>query len=185
VSSQAIVDLLPVQDVSSVLDYCAGGGGKTLAYAARSLSDVKIEAYDISWVRMNDLDVRAERAGVRVQKLREDPALAGIKYDLVIADVPCSGSGAWRRNPDGKWNISQERLAELGIIQQEILQKLAPTVGQGGVLAYITCSIFKSENEDQTDTFLANNPDWISQKSKRFNLNDGGDGFFVHILARN
>jgi 16S rRNA (cytosine967-C5)-methyltransferase len=184
VGSQAIVEALPLEGVTSVLDYCAGGGGKTLAYAARCDRSVLLAAYDKNQSRMTDLDARAERAGVNVSKLEDDPVLSQQTYDLVIADVPCSGSGSWRRNPDGKWKLTQESLEELLKTQAHILSSLTGTVSKDGHLAFITCSLFKCENENQVAYFLEQHPEWESRKEMRLSLKDGGDGFYLNILSR-
>ena len=100
-SSQAAMLRLPLRDGQSVLDYCAGGGGKALALAGRT--EVAVTAHDISAARMRDIPARAARAGVRIE-LAEDPKAA--RYDHVLVDAPCSGSGTWRRDPDGKWRLT-------------------------------------------------------------------------------
>lgn len=180
--SQAVVDALPMQDVKTVLDYCAGGGGKTLAIAA--ISDVQIEAYDQNKSRMKDLSVRAKRAGVLARILDNDPVLETKTYDLVLLDVPCSGTGAWRRNPDGKWRFSDVDLQELIEIQAGILARCSKLVADAGVLAYITCSLLLDENEAQIERFLTRNKNWCVKSSRRFNPRDGTDGFFLSVLQQ-
>lgn len=179
-ASQAVVAAIPLSPGQRVLDYCAGGGGKTLALAARAKLD--LWAHDSTPARMRDLPDRAARAGARVG-LITDPATRA-PYDLVLADVPCSGSGSWRRDPAGKWALTEVRLTELMGIQADILDQAARLVAQGGRLAYVTCSLLAVENQDQITGFLQRFPDWQQFEAKKFTPLDGGDGFFLAILGR-
>lgn len=180
ISSQALVLDLPLQDGLKVLDYCAGGGGKTLAMAARAKA--RLFAHDHFPQRLKDLPARAARAGVKVTLL-PDPAAAA-PYDLVLCDVPCSGSGSWRRDPQGKWALTPEKLHEICRIQPEILDRAAQLVQPKGALAYATCSLLREENEDQIAGFLARQPDWRVVSQRRLGLGDRGDGFFIAVLRR-
>lgn len=181
-ASQAVADMLPVG--GSVLDYCAGGGGKTLALAARAPGAIRFFAYDLNPNRMTDLPLRAKRAGANVSVLKTDPAEGDETYDLVLIDVPCSGSGSWRRNPDGKWKLTRKSLTSVCETQFEILSKTEPLVADGGHLAYVTCSLLAEENEAQIDRFIKVNPVWTVKNQKRFCPGDGGDGFYVAILGK-
>ncbi|WP_128253909.1 RsmB/NOP family class I SAM-dependent RNA methyltransferase [Falsirhodobacter deserti] len=178
-ASQAVTEALPLSDGDRVLDFCAGGGGKTLAMAARAQLD--LTAHDINPRRMADLPVRAERAGVAVRLANTAEALA-LQYDLVLADAPCSGSGSWRRAPEGKWLLTAERLEELLHIQSGILDQLAPAVRAGGHLGYATCSLLRSENDAQAEAFLARHAGWTREKSLTLTPLDGGDGFHLTVL---
>lgn len=180
-SSQAVVTALPLSDGMRVLDHCAGGGGKTLAMAARA--KLALYAHDASPRRMTDLPDRAKRAGVRVAITAAPEATA--PYDLVLVDAPCSGSGSWRRDPEGKWTLTPARLAELVALQAIILRRAAAMVAPGGVLAYATCSLLDAENAAQVTSFTAANPDWVVSDSHRFLPLAGGDGFFLALLTRN
>jgi 16S rRNA (cytosine967-C5)-methyltransferase len=180
-ASQAVVDLLPVTPGARVLDYCAGGGGKSLALAARGAA---VTAHDIDAGRMRDLPERADRAGARLTTLAPGGGFAAGRFDLVLADAPCSGSGAWRRNPQGKWDLTPERLDELCALQSGIMDEISGLVAPGGSLAYATCSLLDAENEGQVSAFLARHPDWRCTLSRRFTPLDGGDGFFVALLTR-
>jgi len=182
--SQAVVDALPLDGVQTVLDYCAGGGGKTLALAGRSERNVQFAAYDQSQVRMKDIPVRAKRAGHKVRVFQEDPVGQAATYDLVLLDVPCSGTGAWRRNPDGKWRFTQDELDALCVTQRDILSKTQALVAENGVLAYVTCSVLLEENENQILTFLNEHSDWCSVMRKRFLPSGGTDGFYLEVLRR-
>ncbi|MBL4750360.1 MAG: RsmB/NOP family class I SAM-dependent RNA methyltransferase [Amylibacter sp.] len=180
--SQAVVDALPLEGVTTVLDYCAGGGGKSLAIAARG--GMQINAYDQNFGRMKDLSVRAKRAGATIRVLREDPALTGKTYDLVLLDVPCSGTGAWRRNPDGKWRFGAEDLQALLQVQADILGTAQKLVKTGGVLSYVTCSLLKDENEMQASAFLSKHPQWQPDICKNFLPSAGTDGFFLTVFRK-
>ena len=179
-ASQAIVADIPVRAGQKILDYCAGGGGKTLALAARDA--IEIYAHDANFPRMRDLRDRAKRAGAKID-LVADPALHA-PYDIVLVDAPCSGSGSWRRDPQAKWALTQGRLAELLTIQADILNQAAPLVAQNGHLAYATCSLLADENADQTAGFLRRFPDWQQILTRHLTPLDGGDGFFLSILTR-
>lgn len=179
-ASQAVVNALPLRDGMRVLDHCAGGGGKTLAMAARA--SLSLFAHDASATRMRDLPSRATRAGVKVKLTDAPEALA--PFDLILADAPCSGSGSWRRDPQGKWALTPERLAQIGAVQDEILDRLAPLVAPGGVLAYATCSVLRAENEDRIAAFVNRTPGWGVKTMQRFTPLTGGDGFFLALLTQ-
>jgi 16S rRNA (cytosine967-C5)-methyltransferase len=175
-----VVQALPLQPGMSVLDYCAGGGGKTLALAARLRGPVS--AHDANPGRMRDLPERAGRAGARV-RLVEKPARHA-PFDLVLADAPCSGSGSWRRDPEGKWRLTPETLARLQETQAAILDRAAQMVRAGGWLAYATCSMLLRENRGQVDAFLARHDGWRLQQDHAFTPVQGGDGFYLALLQR-
>ncbi|WP_417249219.1 RsmB/NOP family class I SAM-dependent RNA methyltransferase [Celeribacter sp.] len=178
--AQAALDRVPTQDGWRVLDYCAGGGGKALALAARGGLDVT--AYDIDPSRMQDIGPRASRAGVTIATARKaDLAPA---YDLIVADVPCSGSGSWSRAPQAKWQLTPERLDDLTETQAQILRDIAPRLAKGGVLAYITCSLFDRENGAQIAAFITAHPDFTLESSEMISPLRGGDGFYVAVLRR-
>lgn len=179
-SSQAVVTALPLADGMRVLDHCAGGGGKTLAMAAQA--KLRLWAHDAAPRRMADLPDRARRAGVKVT-LTDRPETTG-PYDLILVDAPCSGSGSWRRDPEGKWRLTADRLAELVATQAGILDRVAPMVAPGGALAYATCSLLEVENGDQAQAFLARHSGWRLEQERRFTPLDGGDGFYLALLRR-
>ncbi len=176
-ASQALSDLVPIAEGARVLDLCAGGGGKTLAMAARV--EASFFAHDAEPRRMVDLPERARRAGVEVTVL---PDPAGM-FETVLCDVPCSGSGAWRRNPESKWTLTPERLEELKVIQSEILERAAGLVAPGGALAYATCSLFPEENESQITAFLSRRPGFVLRQEHHFEPSATGDGFYLAILG--
>ncbi|WP_193141653.1 RsmB/NOP family class I SAM-dependent RNA methyltransferase [Meridianimarinicoccus sp. MJW13] len=182
-ASQAVSDRVPLEEGQSLLDYCAGGGGKTLAIAGRVQG--RFVAHDANPARMKDLPARAARAGLSVRCLTSDELkLAGI-FDTVVVDAPCSGSGSWRRDPEGKWGLTAQKLAETVALQARILDQAAAHVGVGGHLTYMTCSILQRENAAQVADFLARTPGWSQADSHQFLPQDGGDGFFFADLTRN
>ena len=178
-SSQAIVADLP--EAEKILDYCAGGGGKALALAAQGR---KVIAHDINFDRMMDIPARAERAGTSIKLLATDMIKAEELFDLVLVDAPCTGSGAWRRSPEGKWALTEERLAELTVVQDSILDETVQYVSQGGTLVFGTCSVFKCENEDRISAFLARHSGWKCVKQTRLDVSEMADGFFAAHLKR-
>lgn len=180
-SSQAVVEALPLADGMKVLDHCAGGGGKTLAMAARAR--LRLLAHDANPRRMADLPERARRAGVDVS-LTERPE-GGAPYDLVLVDAPCSGSGSWRRDPEGKWRLTPAQLEQIRATQASILDRVAPMLKQGGVLAYATCSLLRAENQDQVRAFLDRHPGWRLEQDRVFTPLQDGDGFYLAILRGN
>ncbi|HSK38486.1 MAG TPA: RsmB/NOP family class I SAM-dependent RNA methyltransferase, partial [Arenibaculum sp.] len=133
-----------------VLDFCAGGGGKTLALAGAMGNTGQLYAYDAEARRMADLIPRATRAGVRNLQVRspvEKDPLRGLegRMDVVFVDAPCTGTGTWRRHPDTKWRLTPEQLERRMAEQDQVLDDAAPQVKRGGRLIYVTCSILAEE----------------------------------------
>ena len=163
-------------DSGSVLDYCAGGGGKALAIAA--VSDATVFVHDAFPARMSDIPARSSRAGVTLHQTQPE---AKAPYDLVLCDVPCSGAGTWRRDPEAKWRLTPDRLTELGRIQRKIIQQSQSLVAPGGRLVYMTCSLLQSENEAVVESALAV-PGWTLKQQRRFLPPEASDGFFLAEL---
>lgn len=179
-SSQRAAAMAGAAPGMTVLDYCAGGGGKTLALAAAMQGRGRLMAWDASRRRMADLPDRARRAGAVVEILADaERAALGPVCDVVLVDAPCSGSGAWRRKPEGKWRLTAEELAGYPPLQDRILASAARHVRPGGRLAYATCSLFVAENEDRQAAFVRSHPGWVAEAALRLSPLDGGDGFFV------
>ena len=176
-ASQAAMDRLGDVRGLGVLDYCAGGGGKALALAAKG---AEVTAHDADPRRMRDLPVRATRAGVSIAT----EAVPSGRFDIVLCDAPCSGSGAWRRQPEGKWRLTADRLRELTRIQDGILDRAAPLVAEGGRLAFATCSVFLDENEERVAAFLDRHGGWREEDRLRLSPLEGADGFFLSVLRR-
>ncbi|APZ54840.1 RsmB/NOP family class I SAM-dependent RNA methyltransferase [Salipiger abyssi] len=177
-ASQAVVAALPLAPGMRLLDYCAGGGGKALAMAARIAGPVA--AHDANPARMSDLPARAARAGAEISRIADPKG----PYDLVLCDAPCSGSGSWRRAPEGKWRLTEAGLDDLCRTQAQILTAAAALVAPGGTLAYATCSMLTPENGAQVADFLAGHPGWTLGSEHQFLPRDGGDGFYLACLTR-
>ena len=146
-----------------VLDFCAGGGGKTLSLAAAMANKGQLYAYDSDARRLTDTVRRSQRAGVRNLQVRSPihpDALKGLegRMDLVFVDAPCTGSGTWRRHPDAKWRLTPEQLARRMAEQDTVLSSAAPFVKPGGRLIYVTCSLLAEENEDRVARFVETHP---------------------------
>ncbi len=177
---QACAEFIPDRDV---LDYCAGGGGKTLAVAAYGPSH--LVAHDGDPRRMGELPDRLKRAGAIADIVHsKDQKDRRSYFDLVIVDAPCSGTGSWRRDPQAKWTLTQDRLNQLIGMQKEILSEAATIVRPGGVLVYATCSFLACENADQVDAFLANVPGWSLEYAHQDLPSGAGDGFYSAHLRR-
>lgn len=185
-----------------ILDLCAGAGGKALALAAFA-PRADVLATDSNRARLSKLAPRAERAGARIEtRLLSPPneldALAECKdaVDLVLIDAPCSGSGTWRRNPEGRWRLTPERLDRLVASQQRLLDIAAELVRPGGRLVYAVCSLLSREGAGQMDHFLQRHSSWIREdtciaagRADGAGLlltpgHDGTDGFYVARLRR-
>jgi 16S rRNA (cytosine967-C5)-methyltransferase len=154
-----------------VLDLAAGAGGKALAMAAAMNNDGEILAFDDNPKRLAPLAQRAARAGagcIVATDQRGGPLWGDGKFDLVFLDAPCSGTGTWRRQPELRWRLTPERLAELTGIQDRLLDEAARHVvergaGPGGRLVYATCSLLPQENEDRVAAFLTRHPGFRHQ----------------------
>lgn len=171
---------LTLPQAGAMLDFCAGGGGKALALADRSAA--RVFAHDALPQRMADLPARAARAGVEIEPLAPEALTGAGPFDLIVTDVPCSGSGTWRRDPEAKWRLTPEGLADLTQTQAEILDQAAALVAQGGQLVYMTCSLFRAENDAQIDAFLARHAGWRCTMRHLDTPITASDGFFSAVL---
>jgi len=190
-----------------IVDLCAGAGGKALALAAATGNGAEIIACDTNRQRLSRLAPRADRAGasITVRLLdapREAEQLADLAAtaDLVLVDAPCSGSGTWRRSPEGRWRLTAHRLDRVIALQARVLDLAAPLVKPGGALVYAVCSLIGREGADQVAAFLGRHSGWsvqdpfeaIRQEFGRADglgrlltpAHDGTDGFFVARLIR-
>ncbi len=140
-----------------VLDLAAGAGGKSLALAAIMRNEGEIVAADIRFDALVELERRAARASATNIRTAKD--VQG-DFDIVLVDAPCSGTGTWRRQPELRWRLTQERIAELMTTQDKLLAQAAAHVKPGGRLVYATCSILPSENEDRVAAFLESQHDF-------------------------
>ena len=189
--SQSIAPFLQPQPGMRVIDACAGGGGKTLHLAALMQNKGRIIALDTEAWKLDELKKRARRAGAsnnietrvidtsKVIKRLEDSA------DRLLLDVPCSGLGVIRRNPDAKWKLSLEFIEKVKAIQQTILNDYSNMVKVGGLMVYSTCSILPSENEQQVDHFIKSHEGKFElQEQKMIMPTEGFDGFFMARMKR-
>ena len=187
-ASQLVAPFLEVEPGQNVVDACAGAGGKTLHLAALLCGEGKLLALDTSSAKLDELERRARRAGAHVvtrradkQLLRDSRAFA----DRLLLDMPCSGSGTLRRQPDIKWRLSPEFLASLQEKQRAILRDYSPMLRPGGKMVYATCSIFPLENERQIEEFLEENPAFELEESKTVSpAQTGFDGFWMARLRK-
>ncbi|MEO7278164.1 MAG: RsmB/NOP family class I SAM-dependent RNA methyltransferase, partial [Sphingomicrobium sp.] len=200
--SQLIALACQPADGLLMLDLCAGAGGKALALAAAA-PDAQILATDSNRGRLAKLEPRAKRAGATIETRllgppRELDALADWagRADVVLVDAPCSGSGTWRRNPEGRWRLTPERLERLAAAQSRLLEIAAELVRPGGALVYAVCSLLSREGAAQIEAFVERRSSWISESAPiAAGRDDGGgrlvtpghdgtDGFFVARLRR-
>lgn len=179
-SSQKAILALGITPGLRVLDYCAGGGGKSLALAALG---AQVTAHDIDPRRMVDIAPRAARAGVAIEIATQNELSAMTPFDMVLCDAPCSGSGTWRRTPMAKWDFSADRLQELTAIQSNVLDEGAILVRSGGTLAYATCSVFEIENNVQAQAFADRTASFTLESSDLTIPREDGDGFFLATLV--
>lgn len=161
--SQLAAALMGAKPDDQVLDYCAGGGGKSLAMAAIMGNHGQIHAFDADRRRLAPMVERLRRAGVRnVQLVERAAGLEGLvgRLDRVLVDAPCTGTGTWRRRADAKWRLSEKNLADRMADQDAVLDSAARFVRPGGELAYVTCSLLPSENTARAEAFLARHDDF-------------------------
>ena len=147
----------------TVVDYCAGGGGKTLALAQAMRGQGRLVACDVVQKRLDNIRPRLARAGVEAELRLLGQNGGGAEdlngqADVVFVDAPCSGSGTWRRRPEDAWRLTPEEVERLHALQTRILQQAALLVRPGGRLVYVTCSMLSAENEASTAAFEAGHP---------------------------
>jgi 16S rRNA (cytosine967-C5)-methyltransferase len=210
--SQLVAALVGAKPGMQIADYCAGAGGKTLAIAAGMNNKGRVVALDVLETRLDRSAQRLRRAGAHNVERRAIDAesrkwlkrSAG-SFDRVLVDAPCTGTGTWRRNPDGRWTLQPQDLEELVPKQAAILEAAARLTKPGGRLIYATCSVLPAENEHQIAAFVANNAEfeivplaeawWDAFESdlppeitgpylRLSPLRHGTDGFFGAILKR-
>ncbi len=183
--SQAVAAMLDARPGETILDYCAGGGGKTLALGAAMEDTGHLLAFDVETRRMTDLPQRAARAGITCITLLKGDDLKTLigTCDRVLVDAPCSGSGSWRRDPAGKWRLTSAALDTFRRLQDDALRTAARYLRSGGTLLYATCSVLRAENEDRIAAFLDHHPSFSLEENRRFHpARDECDGFFYAKL---
>lgn len=187
--SQAISEFLGVEPGMRVIDACAGGGGKTLHLSALMQNKGRIISMDVTQWKLDELKKRARRAtasnieprlieGSKTIKRLENTA------DRLLLDVPCSGLGVIKRNPDAKWKLDMGFIERTKELQQKILSEYSLMTKKGGQLVYSTCSILPSENRGQVDKFLADNKNFELIKDKSILPSQGFDGFYMALIKR-
>lgn len=190
-NSQRVALLVDPQPGERVIDACAGAGGKSLHLAALMKNKGKLISLDIYESKLEELRRRSRRAGVDIIETRPIENTKVIKRlegsaDAVLLDVPCSGLGVLKRNPDSKWKMTPEKVSELQKVQRDILQSYSRMVKPGGRLIYSTCSILPSENQHQVDVFLKANPHWKKVSDQTLYPHETGfDGFYLCHLEFN
>ncbi|QBX38454.1 RsmB/NOP family class I SAM-dependent RNA methyltransferase [Brevundimonas sp. S30B] len=199
--SQIVCALAGAAPGLTVVDYCAGGGGKTLGLAAAMQGQGRLVASDVVARRLDNIRPRLERAGVAAELVLIGQNGGGLEAlngeaDLVFVDAPCSGSGTWRRRPEDAWRLTPEEVARLHALQVRILDQAARLVKPGGRLAYVTCSMLSAENEASADAFeaahpeftpVATTPPFAAQAAARHRMSPattGTDGFFFALYER-
>ncbi len=190
VSSQMVTSLLDIKEGQIVIDACAGAGGKSLHMADIMRNSGRIIAMDIEIKKLKELQRRVEKA--RFNKV-ETVVLADSKMieryrmfaDRLLLDVPCSGSGVFRRNPDDKFKLTADKLEKLIQTQQTILTNYSEMLKKGGVMVYATCSVLPIENEQQISRFLDEHPNFKLLESRSILSSETGyDGFYMAKLIR-
>ncbi len=187
--SQHISEFLGVEPGMRVIDACAGGGGKSLHISALMQNKGRIISMDVVQWKLDELKKRARRAtssnieprlieGSKTIKRLENTA------DRLLLDVPCSGMGVIKRNPDAKWKLNLEFIERTKALQQKILSEYSIMTKKGGHLVYSTCSILPSENRKQVDTFLANHKNFEFIKDQTILPSEGFDGFYMALIKR-
>ena len=189
-ASQEVARALAPKPGEWVIDACAGAGGKTLHLAALMQNKGRITALDVETAKLEELRRRARRAGAHTIEVRTIDSSKTIKRlagqaDRLLLDVPCSGLGVLRRNPDTKWRLTPALLSEVQALQADILNRYAFMLKPGGTMVYATCSILPAENEAQIEAFTKNHPDFQLIEQKNLHPHTFGyDGFFIATLSR-
>ncbi len=188
--SQAISEFLEVEPGMRIIDACAGGGGKTLHLSALMQNKGRIISMDITQWKLDELKKRARRAtasNVEPRLIESSKTIKRLENtaDRLLLDVPCSGLGVIKRNPDAKWKLDVDFIDRTKAIQKQILNDYSIMTKKGGYLVYSTCSILPSENREQVDQFLEKNKNFEFVKEKSILPSEGFDGFYMALIKRN
>lgn len=203
-ASQLAAILIDAKPEHKIIDYCCGAGGKSLALSNILKDNGHILAYDIEAKRLEAIKPRMARLNVHDIELTEIIADSDKDFDRFILDAPCSGTGTWRRAPDAKFRLTEQKLYGLTKIQAELLEIAAVKTKIGGRIIYITCSVLPDENEKQIEQFLATHNEfkpvnmrelWEGKIAAPYPHDDefmlklspyktGTDGFFICVLKK-
>lgn len=189
-ASQLVAEFLSPEPGLRVVDACAGAGGKTLHLGCLMQNKGQIIALDTELYKLEELKRRAKRNGVDIIEVRHISSSKIIKRldqsaDQLLLDVPCSGLGVLRRNPDAKWKLSEDFIHSVRVKQQEILSRYCEMLKPGGKMVYATCSILPSENQEQVATFLAERSDFVLVEERSVSpAEQGFDGFYMALMER-
>ena len=184
-SSQLMTDLPQITSGVRILDYCAGGGGKTLAIASKTINKAELVVYDINPNRLTNLKKRVIRAGAKVKILKtSDLEEYKASCDVVFVDAPCSGSGIWRRDPEVKWTLSEKKLKKFQLDQAVILKEASRFVKIGGVIVYAVCSLLPEEGGTQIKKFLEIYENFVVLEQSLMHPLVASDGFFRAVLRK-
>lgn len=184
--SQCIAEMIPISPGDLVIDYCAGGGGKSLAIAPYMQGKGQLYLHDKRSFALAQAKQRLKRAGIQNAQILSfnHPFLQKLKADVMLLDTPCSGTGTYRRNPDMKWKFNTEMLERLISTQQEIFHQGYQITRKGGKIAYVTCSVLDVENTDQVEHFLSFYPLKLLKMKQLHLTKDGMDAFFIAIFEK-
>jgi 16S rRNA (cytosine967-C5)-methyltransferase len=206
-ASQLVTSILDPKPGERILDACAAPGGKTTHMAQRMKNEGEIYALDLNKEKLNRIEEVCQRLGIRIVKtIKGDAARPmlvpeGVRFDRILADVPCSGFGTLRKNPDLKWRRGEEDIQRLSLLQSSILRNLSGYVKEGGILVYSTCTVFHEENENVVEKFLEGHPAFQLDRMenvfpgelqtfvqngffKTFPFRMGMDGFFAARMVK-
>ncbi|MCB0422330.1 MAG: methyltransferase domain-containing protein [Bdellovibrionales bacterium] len=189
--SQWIAPFLQVEPGQRVIDACAGAGGKSLHLATLMQNKGRIISMDVEDWKLKELRKRSSRAGLDIIETRAIDSTKVIKRlkeqaDRLLLDVPCTGVGVLRRNPDSKWRLTEDRYLELLKLQSEIIERYSQMVKPGGKMVYATCSLWPTENEEQVKAFLSSHgSQWELEEEKIISPAETSfDGFYMARLVR-
>ena len=180
--SQLVSELIEINYNDKVLDMCAGAGGKSLSISCGAELDATYFAWDINFDRMKDIDARSKRAGVKIEKVIKLSSKS--VYNKIIIDAPCSGSGSWRRDPEGKWRLDEDILDNYVKTQRELILKGLKLLAPRGQILYITCSILDIENGKLIDDLISSVLSLRLVKSISLVPSSKSDGFYGAVLEK-
>lgn len=189
-SSQCVAEFMQLESGSRVIDACAGAGGKSLHIATLMKNKGYVLSLDTEDWKLAELKKRAKRNGIHIietRKIENNKTIKRLEHscDRLLLDVPCSGLGVLKRNPDSKWKLSEEFIQKVKLIQQDILNRYSKMLKPGGKMVYATCSILPSENQQQVNSFLEKNQEFVLEEEKILLPHENpGDGFYMARIVR-